>query len=209
MDFNKDGFIVLKGVISKDVGNFCTSYLHLRKQVTNTFLKTEYISRLNHSYGVWDDQQVPGSFSVYSDPAMEILLQICKPLLENISGKKLYENYSYCRIYKKGDVLKKHTDRMECEISTTLNLGGDLWPIFLKNRKNKKVKVNLDPGDMLIYKGCKLEHWREEFKGDHCVQVFLHYNDVNTPGSEDRKYDTRPHLGLPGEYRKGEYFNYK
>jgi len=207
MNFNKDGFLVLQEVISKDVANFCTSYLYLRRKITNTFVNTGYISNLNHSYGVWNDKQVPGTFSVYADPAMEVLLQICKPLLENISEKKLYENYSYCRIYKKGDILKKHTDRIECEISTTLNLGGDLWPIFLKNKKNKKIKVNLAPGDMLIYKGCELEHWREKFKGENCVQVFLHYNDVNTPGSADRKYDTRNHLGLPGEYKKGEYFN--
>jgi hypothetical protein len=36
--------------------------------------------------------------------------------------------------------------------------------------------VDLEPGDMLIYSGCDLEHWREEFKGKNCGQVFLHYN---------------------------------
>ena len=34
-------------------------------------------------------------------------------------------------LYKQGDELKRHKDRPSCEISTTLNLGGDPWPIFI------------------------------------------------------------------------------
>jgi len=49
---------------------------------------------------------------------------------------------------------------------------------------------------MLIYKGDKLEHWREKFNEPTCVQVFLHYNS-QTPGAEDNRFDGRPHLGLP------------
>jgi hypothetical protein len=47
------------------------------------------------------------------------------------------------------------------------------------------VKVTLKPGDMLIYSGCELEHWREPFEGNVCGQVFLHYNHRN--GSLCRK----------------------
>ena len=43
----------------------------------------------------------------------------------------------------------------------------------------KGERVDLEIGDMLIYEGCKLEHWREPFEGDNCGQVFLHYNNVN------------------------------
>ena len=28
--------------------------------------------------------------------------------------------------------LKRHKDRFSCEISTTMNLGGDPWPIYLE-----------------------------------------------------------------------------
>ena len=45
-------------------------------------------------------------------------------------------------------------------ISTTLNLGGDPWPIYLdptgKTRSSLGIKVDLKPGDMLIYSGCDL-----------------------------------------------------
>ena len=33
---------------------------------------------------------------------------------------------------------------------------------------------------MLIYSGCDLEHWREEFTGKDCGQVFLHYNKAGS-----------------------------
>ena len=54
----------------------------------------------------------------------------------------------------------------------------------------------MEPGDMLIYRGCDLEHWREEFKGNVCDQVFLHYSDKKAKDSKKNIFDGRPHLGL-------------
>ena len=124
--------------------------------------------------------------------------------MEKAIKLKLYPSYTYARIYKKGDELKRHKDRFSCEISTTLNLGGNDWPIYLEpsGKENKKgKKVNLKPGDMLIYKGCEVEHWREKFKGNECVQVFMHYNDLKTPGALDNIFDTRTHIGLPSWFK--------
>ena len=45
----------------------------------------------------------------------------------------------------------------------------------------------LKPGDMLVYKGMILEHWREAFIGQDCAQVFLHYN--NTKSKEKLECD--------------------
>ena len=113
--------------------------------------------------------------------------------MEEATGEKLIEMYSYSRLYKNGDILKKHTDRFACEISTTLNLGGDMWPIFLK-KDDRTLQVNLDKGDMLVYKGCELEHWRNSFEGQNCGQVFLHYNKY-TDESLFKRYDERPFVG--------------
>jgi hypothetical protein len=66
----------------------------------------------------------------------------------------------------------------------------------------KGTKINLKPGDMLVYSGCDLEHWREPFQGDECIQVFLHYNNIETPGARNNMFDTRPHLGLPSWFKK-------
>jgi hypothetical protein len=106
---------------------------------------------------------------------------------------------------KKVMFLKRHKDRFSCEISTTMNLGGDPWPIYLEpsgKEGQKGIKVDLKPGDMLVYSGCELEHWREKFKGKECVQVFLHYNNRKTPGARDNMFDKRPHLGLPSWFKR-------
>ena len=63
--------------------------------------------------------------------------------------------------------------------------------------QNKGVRVNLKPGDMLIYSGCELEHWREPFEGQLCGQVFLHYNHADGPFAKTNLYDKRPMLGIP------------
>ena len=46
--------------------------------------------------------------------------------MQKETGLDLCPTYSYARLYKKdGDELKRHKDRPSCEISTTINLGGD------------------------------------------------------------------------------------
>ena len=57
---------------------------------------------------------------------------------------------------------------------------------------------------MLVYKGCDLAHWRNEFNGNDCAQVFLHYNDVNSEYKSNNVYDDRPHIGLPAWFRKNK-----
>ena len=71
----------------------------------------------------------------------------------------------------------------------------DSWPIWFEDSDGKKVSVELQPGDMVIYKGCELDHWREPFKGKNHAQVFLHYND-ETGKDGQQKYDGRWCLGL-------------
>ena len=196
MSFKKDKYVVVKNAISKEMADYIYDCFLLQRKIARTFFDTKYISPYSTEFGVWNDQQVLDTYSFYSNPIMEVLLQKLKPLMEKETGLNLCETYSYCRLYKKGDVLKKHKDRMSCEISTTLNLGGDSWPIFLE----PDIKIDLKHGDMLIYKGIELNHWREPFTGENCGQVFLHYNNVDTQGLGN-KFDSRPHLGLPSEFK--------
>jgi hypothetical protein len=71
-----------------------------------------------------------------------------------------------------------------------------------KSSKSKGVKVLLEPGDMLVYRGNELEHWRDKLSFDDCGQVFLHYNNIETEGSKENIYDRRLHLGLPAWFKK-------
>ena len=199
-----DNYKIVREAISKELAQFVYEYFLMKRQVARKFFDDRYISGYNLDWGVWNDEQVPETYSNYSDIAMETLLKGLKPLMENETGLKLYETYSYARIYKKGDILKRHKDRYSCEFSTTLNLGGDNWPIYLEpsGKKGKDGnKISLEQGDMLIYKGCEVEHWRETFSGVNCAQVFLHYNDASYEEAEKNRYDGRPFLGLPAWFK--------
>tara|TARA_R100000149_G_scaffold59243_1_gene28268 strand:- start:775 stop:1389 length:615 start_codon:yes stop_codon:yes gene_type:complete len=201
MSFRKNKYEVIKKAISSEIAGMAFNYLLLKQQVAESFFRTRYISPYEEIFGTWGDRQVPETFSIYGDVLMEILLCALKPKMEKITDLKLIETYAYARVYKTGDILKKHTDRFSCEISTTLNLGGDKWPIYLKDGKKDK-KIILSPGDMLVYKGNILEHWRDAFDGKDCGQVFLHYNDLKTKGALKNAYDSRPHLGLPAAFKQ-------
>jgi hypothetical protein len=206
MSLLKNKYIVIKKVINKDLSDFCYNYLRVKKQVYDTCIKNRYISPFEEVLGKYetDEQQVANTYSTYGDIAMDTLMLKIQPIMEQKTKLKLTPAYTYARVYKKGDILERHKDRFSCEISTTLNLGGDNWPIYVEpsGKENKKgVKVNLKPGDMLIYLGCELEHWREPFEGDECVQVFLHYNNVKTKGAQENMFDGRMHIGLPGWFK--------
>jgi len=205
MSFKKNKYKVVKKAIPKVLAHFVADYFCIKKEVNLTMLKFKYISPFQTDHGSWKDSQVPNTYSHYSDVAMETLLLGLLPKMEKESGMKLVPTYSYARVYKKGDILERHKDRKSCEISTTINLGGDKWPIFLEpsGKNNQKgVKVNLNAGDMLMYKGCELEHWREPFEGEMCVQVFLHYHKK---GKNSNEFDGRPHLGLPNWFKGRTY----
>jgi len=206
-NFKKDRFCVIEKAISPDLATFCYNYFMMQKQVYDTCIKERYISPFETMLGYYEgaDEQIPNTYSQYSNIAFETLMLKIQPAMEKATGLKLYPNYTYARIYKPGDELKRHKDRFSCEISTTLNLGGDKWPIYIEPSQKegmKGVSVNLKPGDMLVYKGNILEHWREPFKGSDCAQVFLHYNNSKTKGSKENMFDKRPHLGLPSWFKR-------
>ncbi|MDX2083187.1 MAG: hypothetical protein SFV53_04290 [Rickettsiales bacterium] len=216
MSFSKNKYLVIRGAISKELANFVYRYFLNKRLVAKALFENNIIDSKSSYFGSWNDSQIPQTYSHYSDIAMETLLSQLKPIIEEYTGLKLVETYSYARIYKKGDILHRHKDRLSCEISTTLNLGGPIWPISLEpdstkgsveNGKyvpgnTKGIEISLTPGDMLIYRGCELEHWRDAFDSNDCAQVFLHYNNAESSHAQTNKFDTRPHIGLPASFKK-------
>jgi|TARA_R110000824_G_scaffold100861_1_gene239669 hypothetical protein len=205
--FKKNKHLIIRQAISKDLATFIYNYFNIQKQVYDTCLKERYISPFETLIGYYEkaNEQIPHTYSQYANIVMETLMLKCQPIVEKKTQLKLYPAYTYARIYKKGDVLKRHKDRFSCEISTTMNLGGDTWDIYLEpsGKEGKKgIKVKLNAGDMLVYKGCEVEHWRNKFKGKKCVQAFLHYNNSKTLGAKENMFDKRIHLGLPSWFKK-------
>ena len=215
MSFKTKKYQVIKGALSKEFANFIFNYMLIQRNAVDFLLKHRKLQQPNFLIGNRTDKQIPGAYSKYADWVMETLLMFMIPIMKAKTGMELLPTYSYTRLYEKGNILHRHKDRPSCEISTTLHLGGDTWPIFLdptgadnilsgtetttivKPGAPKGVQVNLKVGDMLIYSGCELEHWREPFQGNVCSQVFLHYNHAKGPFAKTNLLDKRPYLGIP------------
>ena len=213
MSFKTKKYQVIRGALSKELANFIFNYMMLQRDAVDFMMKHNKVNPANPFMGNRVDKQVPGCYTKYADWVMETLLMYMIPIMKAKTGLELIPTYTYTRLYEKGNILRRHKDRPSCEVSTTLHLGGDEWPIFLdpsgqnfvidedknihKPGAPEGVRVDLKVGDMLIYSGCDLEHWREPFQGNICSQVFLHYNHANGPFAKTNLLDGRPILGVP------------
>jgi len=155
-----------------------------------------YARRRAESGTMGHDARSPGAHAAPGDFFTDSLLMDLLPCAEEVTKLKLFPTYSYFRVYRRGDILVKHTDRPSCEISVTLCLGYQAeqsWPILLENPSGIS-SIELFPGDGLFYRGIECCHWREPMDGEITAQAFLHYVDQNGPYAE-WKYDKRP--GIP------------
>lgn len=212
LHFENLHWVKVENVISKEMASLLYTYCVLATQ------RLEYMERkygidnveAKH-YGTFNDHQAPGDYSKYGDLIFDTLLYKLTDQMQLFTGKPLVPTYSYHRLYTTGTELVRHQDRESCEISTTLCLGYDVsnidaekyvdfdWPMFIKEQNGSEIPVHLKPGDMIIYRGCEVEHWREPFIGKNHAQVFLHYNEKE--GQYNIQYDGRPVLGLSPDER--------
>ncbi len=208
--FEKHQWVKIDKFIDQNMCNLLYHHIQLAATRLN-YLDTKNIEYSEDYYGVFTDKQAPGDYSKYGDPIFDTLLNLSLEKMQELTALDLVPTYSYHRLYTTGTELKRHSDRPSCEISTTLCLGYDItnvdlktypdwdWPMFIKEKNGKEIPVHMKPGDMIIYRGCELEHWREPFWGKNHAQVFLHYNEKN--GKFDIPFDTRPVLGFPATFR--------
>lgn len=196
--FKQKGFCLVKNAISEELRDYVTQYA----------LFDEMQSSLTTC-----DVQVPNAHSKYADPAMETMLLHLLPIMKENTGLDLIPTYSYYRVYRNGDTLEKHRDRPSCEISCTLcfNFSYDpkkyKWPIYMDSNS-----VEQNPGDLVIYRGCDLEHWRDSLNYPEetwQVQGFFHYIDANGPYAADHKFDGRESVGALKESRPTQIISNK
>jgi hypothetical protein len=214
--FNKNHWVKIESFIDKNMANFLYNYVILETARLNYIEETQ--GKGNYDIDFWgefDDFQALGDFSKYGDLTFDTLLNQSLNKMELIVGKKLIPTYSYHRLYTTDTELVRHKDRRSCEISTTLCLGYDNsnvdnkkypdwnWPMFVGPGTGEEgtegIPIHMKPGDMLVYRGCEIEHWREPFWGINHAQVFLHYNEKD--GKYNNLYDGRPLLGLGTKYK--------
>jgi hypothetical protein len=175
--FAQKGYLPLPGLVPPRLVGFLRQYALLR-------LEAQQLQN--------GDTQVANTPAAYGDPAFETLLETLRPRIAQACGRRLHPTYSFFRIYKKGDILRRHTDRKACEVSVTVNIQqspGAPWPMFLDGADGVHAAVT-QPGDGLMYQGCVRPHWREEYTGQRMIQAFLHYVDADGPNA-DQKFDRR------------------
>lgn len=211
--FKENNYVVIRNFLDSNIIGLMYQYCLAKVQQID--FKTTYDKDNYHDEwdGTFGDTQAPNSYSSYGDVLMDTVLAASRPAMENYTGLNLVPTYSYWRLYQKGDILARHRDRHSCEISTTVCLGyntsnlqdkDDLkdwdWPIFVENNEGEELPIHMKPGDMLIYRGCQVDHWRDEFLGLNHAQVFLHYNDAN--GEYPNMYDGRPIIAVPKRFQR-------
>tara|TARA_A100001035_G_C27764072_1_gene492738 strand:- start:789 stop:1460 length:672 start_codon:yes stop_codon:yes gene_type:complete len=211
--FRENHYLKVEQVISKEEASYFYDYVKLAaKRLCVLEERQPVLTEFdNNTFGTFEDTQAPGDYSKYGDLAFDTLLARKLPLMEVMTGLELIPTYSYHRLYTTGTELKRHKDRPSCEISTTLCLGYDTsnlddknwnWPMFVGPNSGEEgtegEAIYMKPGDMIIYRGCNLEHWREPYTGINHAQVFLHYNTKDS--NNNMLFDTRPTLGLPACY---------
>ncbi|MBT9316895.1 hypothetical protein [Leptothoe spongobia] len=180
--FNNQGFVVIRNRLRSDIVPCAEPFYNA------------LASRLPQG-----DSQCQEALYSYGNIFTESLLELMLPDIETYTGLALYPTYSYSRIYLKGAVLPKHTDRAACEVSVTVPLKLDEqspWPIYLQTKTGTPKGIHLALGDYLIFRGTLLPHWREAYQGQRQVQAFLHYVDQQGPNAHLR-YDSRDKLGTP------------
>ena len=182
--FGEDGYAVARGVFDRPSLEIYATYA--------------LMLRANKGFAARAERS--GYHDRYGDTLTESILLHLRPAMERATGLRLLPTYSYLRIYETGSVLARHTDRRACEISASLTIGCDAaesWPLWLESRGRPRA-IQLRPGDMLLYKGREVPHWREEFGGKYWIQAFFHYVDADGPLASC-KFDGRPGLGVsPG-----------
>lgn len=179
--YHDAGYAVLRSAVNPDVVEHLVTY-------ANTLMAAQELEF---------DPQVPGSWKAYGTAGFDALLQSLTSAVNAATGVTLLPTYSYLRVYMRGQELVPHRDRSECQHSATVHLAsasGRSWPIGLRRGSNSPLDVSLHAGDLLVYRGDELMHWRDPLEDDWYMQVFLHWVDADGPFA-GAVFDKRPSLG--------------
>ena len=217
-EYINNGFSVIRNAIPKEIIEFALDTWKTMETQPNhqhTFLSEDFITTEHVPEGSRNKSK--GNHNTPMGVAMQ---QYIWNILKKEFDFILLPTYSFTRKYERGAYLGVHSDRPECEVSTTICLDYKTddkkpWKIWVDNSKNwtltewnedakaltqgipirkrKSISVDLEPGDLLLYQGPNVAHWRDTLMGDYSYHMFVHFYMSNgTVGSivgDDMKYD--------------------
>ena len=184
---NETNYLIIKQAISPELCELISRYAQL-KASTHPNIKKDKLKNTHREYG---------------DPLMETLLEQLTPAIEEATALALWPTLSFYYTYKNGSQLEKHTDRSSCQIVAGLCIGADeafinnkgTWPLIF-NLNGKAESVALEFGDIVIFRGYEIEHWREAFTGAWFISAIFGFVEKNGPFAF-QKFDQRRALGMP------------
>lgn len=201
LDFVNNRYVVLKDFIPKEIIDMTMDTWRCIENDDvqyNTIFGRE--DELTHST---PKEQRNKSHGAYNFPPAVGLHRYLKNRLDSVIDLNLQETYSYTRKYVRGASLSAHTDRPSCEISLTFPLAYNTddntpWKIWLNNEYNwvnhndergqkfikkntqdvspqRGISIDLEIGDVLLYQGPNIPHWRNTLIGDYSYHMFIHF----------------------------------
>jgi len=111
-----------------------------------------------------------------------------KQVLQWWVGAKLKHTSTFgIRIYRRHGMLINHVDRMDTHLaSAVLQVaqqcdGG--WPLEVVRENGERYEVYLQPGEMVLYEGAKIQHGRPmRFNGTEFANIFSHFAPIHWNG---------------------------
>jgi hypothetical protein len=190
MAFKDTNCEIIRNVVSKDTLKLVAHEFDIIRKLRTKEFNVDEFTHIG-------DNQVPNAFTWYGAYCTEGLLLLLHDKIQSVVEKRLHPAYSFARIYYNGATLERHHDRPSCQYSATLCITADEtpWPIYIEDKNGVVLEADLKPGDMAIYRGDHLYHWRNEYEGKQQLQAFLHYVDADGI-YKDNIYDGRYYLGL-------------
>lgn len=232
-DYINNGFAVIRNAIPKEIIQFALdTWKTMEHQPEyNKFFEREEIITTEHV----PDESKNKSNGNHNLPMGVAMQELMWGILKKNFDFDLIPTYSYTRKYDRGAYLGVHSDRPECEVSTTICLDyktddNKPWKIWVDNTKNwtmtnwnedakaetqgipirkrKSIAIELEPGDILLYQGPNVAHWRDTLMGDYSYHMFIHFymtkGAVGQNVGEEMAYDWIGSKYLSTEQRPAE-----
>ncbi|MGI9290582.1 MAG: hypothetical protein ACR2QG_04795 [Gammaproteobacteria bacterium] len=157
-DFENNRYIVEKAFLDENVVRFLESY---------------YLATMSRGKGHLAHDKT--SINSYGEACADTLLYAMREKMEKITGLPLNPGFSFVRLYRKGEKLRRHIDRGANEVNCTIQIHAPIpWALGLEV-EDKEIHVTQDDGDALIYHGLENPHWRDEYSGNQHLQLILAY----------------------------------
>lgn len=177
-EFRQQGYCILMPPLSSQLLGLMQNY-------------TSFYTRFHSSYFV----KVNDSLIRYGDLLFESTLTNIQPLIEQVSGRKLFPVFSIIQALPDQSIFGK----MNCEDMPGIGVLLSVNPnnsnsLAFEVQGEREARIALNSGELLIYDIEQVEVKGKEVSTGENTLGFFHY--VNASGKfADRKFDKRPNIG--------------